>query len=182
VTIDRANLNVPSRPGYEFPGFIHWDIDTSLDPLPVNVQGVLSLNDATEELGGFQCVPGLYRNLEEWVKEQPSDRDSFKPDISGFEIVKVESKAGDLLIWDSRLPHGIRENQSDRPRLAQYIAMFPARQDDQELRQWRIKSWRDRVAPEGHAFPGDPRNWERARYERADLNELGEKLLGLKDW
>src|SRR6185369_3868944 len=28
VTIDRANLNVPSRPGYEFPGFIHWDIDT----------------------------------------------------------------------------------------------------------------------------------------------------------
>jgi hypothetical protein len=182
VTIDRANLNVPSRPGYEFPGFIHWDIDTNLVPLPVNVQGVLSLNNATEEMGGFQCVPGLYRNLNEWVKWQPPDRDSFKPDISGFEIVKVQSKAGDLLIWDSRLPHGIRENHSDRPRLAQYIAMFPARQDDEELRQWRIKSWRDRVAPEGHAFPGDPRNWEQARYKRADLTELGEKLLGLKDW
>jgi Phytanoyl-CoA dioxygenase (PhyH) len=182
VTIDRANLNVPSRPGYEFRGFIHWDIDTSLDPLPINVQGVLALNDATEEMGGFQCVPDLYRNLKDWVKDQPPGRDPFKPDISGFEVVKVASKAGDLLIWDSRLPHGIRENRSDRPRLAQYISLFPAPQDDEELRQWRIESWRHRVAPEGHAFPGDPRNWEQTRYKRADLTELGEKLLGLKSW
>ena len=71
VTIDRANLNVPSRAGHEFLGFIHWDVDTSLDPLPVNVQGVLSLCDATIEMGGFQCVPLLYRNFREWVKTQP---------------------------------------------------------------------------------------------------------------
>jgi ectoine hydroxylase-related dioxygenase (phytanoyl-CoA dioxygenase family) len=133
-------------------------------------------------MGGFQCVPDLYRNLKDWVKDQPPGRDPFKPDISGFEVVKVASKAGDLLIWDSRLPHGIRENRSDRPRLAQYISLFPAPQDDEELRQWRIESWRHRVAPEGHAFPGDPRNWEQTRYKRADLTELGEKLLGLKSW
>jgi Phytanoyl-CoA dioxygenase (PhyH) len=182
VTIDRANLNVPSRPGYEFRGFIHWDIDTSLAPLPINVQGVLSLNDTTEEMGGFQCVPDLYRNLKDWVKDQPPGRDPFKPDISGFEVVKVVSKAGDLLIWDSRLAHGIRENHSNRPRLAQYISLFPAQEGNEELRQWRIESWRDRVAPEGHAFPGDPRNWEQTRYQRANLTELGEKLLGLKYW
>jgi len=28
----------------------------------------------------------------------------------------------------------------------------------------------------------DPRNWEQTKYETAKLNELGEKLLGLKNW
>jgi len=45
VTIDRANLNPPNRSQRPFSGFIHWDADTTLDPLPVNVQGVLSLVD-----------------------------------------------------------------------------------------------------------------------------------------
>ena len=113
VTIDRANLNVPNKAGHEFPGFIHWDVDTSLDPLPVNVQGVLSLGDATIEMGGFQCVPLLYRNFREWVKTQPPDRNPYQPNITGFEIVKVETRAGDLLIWNSLLAHGIR-NESFR--------------------------------------------------------------------
>jgi ectoine hydroxylase-related dioxygenase (phytanoyl-CoA dioxygenase family) len=182
VTIDRANLNVPNKAGHEFSGFIHWDVDTSLDPLPVNVQGVLSLGDATIEMGGFQCVPSLYRNFHEWVKTQPPDRNPYQPDIADFEIVKVETRAGDLLIWNSLLAHGIRTNHSVRPRLAQYIAMTPAEEENLELRQWRIRSWRDRVAPEGYAFPGDPRNWEQTRYERARLTTLGEKLLGLRDW
>lgn len=182
VTIDRANLNVPSRSGHEFKGFIHWDIDTSLNPLPVNVQGVLSLNDTTEDMGGFQCIPELYRVFKDWVKTQPADRDPFKPDVSGFEIVKVPNKAGDLLIWDSMLAHGIRPNHSDRPRLAQYIAMTPAQEDNEELRQWRIRSWKERVAPEGYPFPGDPREWEKKNADTAKLTPLGEKLLGLRNW
>jgi hypothetical protein len=182
VTIDRANLNVPVRAGHEFEGFIHWDVDTSLDPPPVNVQGVLSLNDATREMGGFQCVPELFRNFKEWVKTQPADRDAWMPDISGFEVVKVETKAGDLLIWNSLLAHGIRPNHSNKPRLAQYISMMPADEENEELRQWRTKAWSERLRPEGFAFPGDPRNWEQTRYERARLTELGEKLLGLRRW
>ena len=60
--------------------------------------------------------------------------------------------------------------------------MTPAQEDNQELRDWRIKSWSERIPPEGYAFPGDPRNWEQTKYGRAELSELGEKLLGLKDW
>jgi len=182
VTIDRVNLNLPSRPGNDFRGFIHWDIDTGLDPIPVNVQGVLSLSDSTLETGGFQCIPEIYRNFDEWVKTQPPDRNTWRPGIDGFEVVQVETRAGDLLIWDSLLPHGIRPNRSNRPRLAQYITMFPAQEDNEDLRNWRISSWRDRIAPEGMAFPGDPRRWEQTRYPRAELNELGEKLLGLRLW
>ena len=32
VTIDRANLNVPNRPGHEQKGFIHWDYDPETRP------------------------------------------------------------------------------------------------------------------------------------------------------
>ena len=63
VTIDRANLNFPIRPGFEYKGFIHWDYDP--ETKPVNVQGVLALADQTDEnMGGFQCIPELFRTYD----------------------------------------------------------------------------------------------------------------------
>lgn len=182
VSIDRANLNFPIRPGFEYKGFIHWDYDP--DTNPVNVQGVLALADQTDEnMGGFQCVPELFRNYHSWKLTQPEDRNHFMPDVTGLELVKVPLEAGDLLIFNSLEPHGIRPNLSkDKVRIAQYISMMPAEEDNEPLRQWRINSWRDRIAPEGYAFPGDPRNWEQTRYKTAELNELGKKLLGLVSW
>jgi ectoine hydroxylase-related dioxygenase (phytanoyl-CoA dioxygenase family) len=182
VTIDRANLNLPIRPGYEYKGFIHWDYDP--ETRPQNVQGVLALADQNDEnMGGFQCLPELYRNYDSWKLTQPDDRDHFKPDTTGFEFVKVKMNAGDLLIFNSLQPHGIRPNMSgNKVRLAQYISMMPAEEDNEALRDWRIKSWRDRIAPEGYAFPGDPRKWEQTKYKTAELTELGKKLLGLENW
>lgn len=184
VTIDRANLNFPIRPGFEQKGFIHWDYDP--ETKPQNVQGVLALADQTDEnMGGFQCIPWLYRNYEQWKLTQPEDRDRFKPNVTDLEdkLVKVKMEAGDLLIFNSREPHGIRPNKSkDRVRIAQYISMMPAEEDNESLRQWRINSWKHRIAPEGYAFPGDPRNWEQTKYDTAKLSPLGEKLLGLKNW
>jgi hypothetical protein len=182
TTIDRCNLNFPIRPNHSYNSFIHWDVDTSLDPIPVNVQGVLSLVDTDKDMGGFQCIPELYRDFDEWVKTQPEDRDPHKPDTTGYTSTKVETKAGDLMIFNSMQPHGIRANYSEKPRIAQYISMFPAQEQDEELRESRINLWKDRVPPSGDAFPGDPRKWEQVKYKRADLSELGEKLLGLKSW
>jgi Phytanoyl-CoA dioxygenase (PhyH) len=182
VTIDRANLNFPMRPGHEYKGFIHWDYDP--ETKPQNVQGVLALADQTDEnMGGFQCIPELYRSYETWKLTQPADRDHFKPDTTGFEIVKVPMMAGDLLIFNSTQPHGIRPNRSDnKVRMAQYISMMPAEEDNEELLNWRISSWKERRAPEGYAFPGDPRNWEQTKYKTAELSSLGKKLLGLEKW
>ena len=182
VTIDRANLNVPAKPDWDFKGFIHWDIDTGIDPLPFEVQGVLSLTDTTAAQGGFQCVAGFPKRFSEWVKTQPPDRDTWRPDLTGLEVQPIETKAGDLLIWNSLLPHGTGRNNSDRPRLAQYITMFPAKMDDAALRAWRIRSWQERLAPEGFAFPGDPREWEQKHGKTATLTPLGRKLLGVDSW
>ena len=182
VTIDRANLNPPNNLNRAFNGFIHWDANTTLDPLPVNVQGVLALTDTDESTGGFQCVPELFRDLEEWRKTQPSDRDPYQPDLTGYQPTFIPLKAGDLLIFNSLLAHGIRPNHSDRVRMAQYIAMVPAEEDNQQMRDWRVQSWRDREPPQGFAFPGDPREWEKTRYPRAELSDLGKKLLGRESW
>jgi hypothetical protein len=182
VTIDRVNLNVPNRPGFEFKGFIHWDIDSSLDPIPFDVQGILSLSDAEPGAGGFQCVPGMHKMLPEWRKTQPADRDPHRPDLTGLKVETISMSAGDLLIWNSQIAHGVSPNTSDRPRMAQYLSMSPAQEGNEQARQWRINSWLHRIAPEGNPFPGDPREWERKHGDTASLTPLGRKLLGLDFW
>ena len=146
----------------------------------------MALSDQTDiQMGGFQCIPWLFRNYDKWKRSQPEDRNRFQPDVSGLEkhLVKVPLEAGDLLIFNSLEPHGIRPNLSkNKVRIAQYISMMPAEEDNKTLKEWRINSWKNRVAPVGHAFPGDPRNWEQTKYDTARLSPLGEKLLGLKSW
>jgi hypothetical protein len=183
VTIDRANLNTPNRGGRKFTSFIHWDSETTAVPLPINVQGVVALSDTDREVGGFQCVPELFRRFDEWIAAQPKDRDPVHPDLTGLEVEFVSMKAGDLLVFNTLLAHGIRPNDTtDRVRMAQYLSMYPAEEDNVQKRETRIRSWREREAPAGYAFPGDPRGWEKTRYERAELNPLGRRLLGLERW
>ena len=183
-TIDRANLNFPIQPGFEQKGFIHWEYDP--ETKPQNVQGVLALSDQIDpEMGGFQCIPWLFRNYDSWKLSQSKERDRFQPNTKDLKkyIIKVPLEAGDLLIFNSLEPHGIRPNNSiDKVRIAQYISMMPADEKNLSLKEWRINSWKNRVAPEGHAFPGDPRNWEQTKYNKAKLSPLGEKLLGLDSW
>ncbi|QNM96216.1 phytanoyl-CoA dioxygenase family protein [Chitinimonas koreensis] len=185
VTIDRANLNPPNRGGRSFGGFIHWDADTTLDPLPVNVQGVLALSDTSEAGGGFQCIPELFEHFAAWRAAARPDRNPWRPELAEVEwpVRFVPMRAGDLLIFNSLLAHGIRPNTSaDQVRLAQYIAFTPADEDNAELVDWRVGSWWKREPARGYAFPGDPRGWEQCRYPRAALTPLGERILGLRRW
>ncbi len=182
TSIDRCNLNFPVTDEFKFDGFIHWDADSSLDPAPINVQGILYLSDTDEEMGGLNVIPELFRDLPEWKKTQPADRDPWHPDYTGYTPTKVTLKAGDLLIFNVLQPHGLRPNISNKPCLSQYISMFPAQEQNEGLREWRVRQWSERVVPEGIAFPGDPRKWEQEKYTRAELSKLGEKLLGLKKW
>ncbi len=183
VTIDRANLNPPKKVKGNPHGFIHWDVDTSVRPLPVGVQGVLSLKKQDGDVGGFQCVPDLFRDFEQWEQTQPADRDPMHPDMTGQHVVNIEMEAGDMLIFNSLLAHGVRPNHSDdRVRMAQYISMHPTEFDNADEREERIRLWCERDHPKRDAFPGDPREWEKHHAETAQLTPLGEKLLGLEPW
>lgn len=185
VSMDRANMKPPAHPAhpeYDHAGFIHWDVDTTKTPIPFGVQGVLYLVDTDVDQGGFQCVPGMHRHFYEWVKTQPPDRDPRRPDLTGLEVVPVPGRAGDLLIWHRLLLHGNGRNLSKKPRLAQYITMYPERSSNEEERQRRITLWQDRLCPGGRAFPGDPRKVEERLYKTAELTSLGRRLLGLDLW
>jgi hypothetical protein len=186
VAIDRANLNPPNKAAREtglVDGFIHFDVDVSERPLPVSVQGVLSLKKQGGEIGGFQCVPNVFQELDTWWDSQPAGADPFKPDVTGRAIENIELDAGDFLIWNSLLAHGVRPNRSkDQARMAQYISMFPADFDNEPLRKARIKTWAEQTHPIGDAFPGDPRKFEKNNFEVATLNPMGRKLLGLDPW
>jgi ectoine hydroxylase-related dioxygenase (phytanoyl-CoA dioxygenase family) len=187
VSIDRANFKPPSHPDhpeYDHKGFTHWDADTSRQPLVKRrrVQGVLYLADTAENQGGFQCVPDLYRCLEEWIPTQPADRNPRVPDLTGFEVKPIPGKAGDFLIWDVLLPHGNGHNTADRPRFSQFINMFPAPESDPERAEDRISQWREHRPPGNNVFPGDPRRVEEEKGHTAELTPLGRKLLGLDAW
>nr|WP_314259450.1 phytanoyl-CoA dioxygenase family protein [uncultured Devosia sp.] len=183
TSIDRANLNVPKKVHGNPNGFIHWDSDTSLDPLPIGVQGVLSLVKQDGDVGGFQCIPELFYDFDNWMKTQPADRDPMHPDTTGLTITNIEMEPGDLMIFNTLLAHGVRPNHSkDRVRMAQYISMYPADEANVAERAERIRLWRELDHPQRDAFPGDPRDWEKKNASTAELTPLGEKLLGLKSW
>ena len=101
------------------------------------------------------CIRDRYRTYDTWKLTQPADRNRFQPDVTGLEehIVKVKMEAGDLLIFNSTQPHGIRPNLSgNKVRIAQYISMMPAEEENDALRDWRVNSWKNRISPEGYAL------------------------------
>ncbi|MFJ8308722.1 MULTISPECIES: phytanoyl-CoA dioxygenase family protein [unclassified Streptomyces] len=196
VTLDRLNLNPPNVKNRDralieptdkgFDIELHWDVDTTLSVLPQRVQGIIALNDTSPDHGGFQCSPELFRRFDHWKTEQPADRDPVRPavDRAEFPVIRPELAAGDLLIWNGMLAHGVARNSSDNGvRSVQYLSMMPALESDEELRRSRVDSWRHLSTPDWNkTLVGDARRHESLRYGPAALNELGAKLLGLETW
>ena len=196
VSLDRVNLNppnvknrdrallAPAEGGFDIE--LHWDVNTTLSVLPQRTQGIIALTDTQPECGGFQCAPQLFREFERWRLTQPADRHPFQPQIdrSEFPVIQPGLRAGDLLMWNGLLAHGIAANTSeDSVRAVQYLAMMPALESHGELRQSRIESWRDRKTPAWHpTLIGNAGVPESQRYPTATLNDLGERLLGLTSW
>lgn len=183
VSRDRACMKPPrhpNHPDWDHKGFIHWDADMSTPPIHFGVQGVLCLADTAANQGGFQCVPGMHREIVEWAKTHTPERENRRPDLDGRKIEPIPGKAGDFIIWHKALPHGNGHNVADKPRLSQYITMGPNMFHDEEARKERVESWRTRVPMKG--WPGDDRLYEHNNWETAELTSLGRKLLGLDAW
>jgi len=195
VTADRVNMKPPKREDNPElnASFIHWDTNTTNLtfplPQPRPLQGVLFLEDTNIHQGGFRCVPSIYKDFEAWLKTQPEDRNPINPDYTGHNVEVIPGEAGDLLVWDVLVAHGNGENLSDRPRLAQYITMYPADAAQFEERQRiAIKSLKNKTSmhQQSNTFnplPADPRGWELTQTpDDPELTPLGRKLLGLDPW
>jgi hypothetical protein len=189
VSIDRVACKPPVRaehPEYDAPGFIHWDTDINKFPdIPLQLQGVLALEDTTAEMGGFQCVPSIYRDQQRFLDAASAlGLVPRAPDIGDHPIERVALRAGEIVVWKTTLLHGNGRNISDHVRLAQYISMNPAPVDPEDreaLRNSRVASWENCTHPDADPFPGDPRHIEERRCKPAELTALGRRLLGVTE-
>lgn len=196
VTLDRLNLNPPNvrnrdraliaPTGTGFDIELHWDVDSTRSVPQQRVQGIIALNDTAPDLGGFQCDPELFRRFEQWKAAAPADRDPIRPavDRTEYPVIRPQLEAGDLLVWNGLLAHGVARNRSEKDvRAVQYLAMMPALESHEALRQSRIDSWRTLSTPDWNkTLVGDATKHESLRYGPAELTELGSKLLGLTSW
>jgi hypothetical protein len=124
MTTDRLSFNPPERPGYQFPGpKLHWDVSLAL-PIPFATQGILYLTDTEAEQGALRVVPGFHRRIETWLRHLDG-ADPRRVDLSA-EAMGIAAGAGDLVIWRHELLHGSGPNRASRPRMAQYVNMYPA--------------------------------------------------------
>ena len=137
------------------------------------VQGLIGFLDSIEEDGGFLCVPGFQKVIQEWADENISKK---FPETSNYVPVpktdsiqnytqKIPIKAGSLIIWDSRLPHCNFPNNSDKFRLNQYLKMFQSyKEAPKEYVQDRTKIIQQNL----------PKN--------LTLTELQKKILGVEKY
>jgi ectoine hydroxylase-related dioxygenase (phytanoyl-CoA dioxygenase family) len=121
----------------------------------------------------------MHANLEEF-SEGRGTFEGRHPGADAFEMVPIDLKAGDLLIWHHGLPHRTGPNLTDEVRLVLYLSMAPARQNEQE-RLERVRAWRDRL-PGASLFEGDPLRREERHGVTAELTHLGQRLLGAQPW
>lgn len=129
VTCDRGGFNPPLRPGDAFHATdLHWDMSLAR-PIPFGTQGILYLTDTPPEQGAFRCVPGFNRRLEAWLDSLPLGADPREQDLHALGVKHIGGRAGDLVIWSDKLPHGASPNRGARPRIVQYINMYPARRE-----------------------------------------------------
>jgi len=132
ATTDRVGFNVPEREGFLFPGpHLHWDVSVKT-PIPFGTGGILYLTDTPPEQGAFTLVPGFQRWGEAWLKQLPPGANPRQQDLYALGARPIGGRAGDLVIWHQALPHGASPNRGTKPRLVQYINMFPTQYEEQE--------------------------------------------------
>ena len=184
VSRDRASINPPERPGYEFKGpWLHWDLRIEeIPPLEkIGVQGILYLTDTAENQGAFVCIPGFHLKVHEWLRSLPEGADPREAvrEEFGDQAVAIEGGAGDLVIWHTALPHGSSPNSAQVPRIGQYITMSPVRREpSEESRAESERWWRERRTGLGK----NEKAQEHREGTTATLTPLGRKLLGVDSW
>lgn len=181
VDINRCIFRPPIRAGSTVSyGNIHWDTDPRA-PGPGSVQAVVLLTDLRPDGGGFQCLPEVYQNLSVWLEQNASqdDFDFFYPQLKQYRTTQLEGKAGDVILWSSKLPHGSATNSSGSPRIAAFVTVQPAI-SDVKVRELLKSWWLTKRAPD--YWRGLPGQLDPEPGPPALLSELGLKLIGVLPW
>lgn len=127
VSTDRVGFNPPETETWKFPGtHLHLDIQPQI-PFPFGLQGILYLTDTEENQGALTVVPGFHKRIEQWMHQFGPGKVPLTGVFDQFEKKSIAANAGDFIIWHHGLPHGSSPNTNTRPRIVQYINLYPVR-------------------------------------------------------
>jgi hypothetical protein len=120
--IEKLGYNPPECEVWGFNhGKLHWDIDME-KPVEFEVQGILYLNDVSENGGAIQLVPGFHQRFEEWIT-QFSSLERAHTSMRLTEVPqRITGEKGDLILWRNTIPHAATSNNSTLPRFVQYLS------------------------------------------------------------
>ena len=176
-------------------GFAHSDQSPKRDFL-WSVQGFVNLCDNDEKDGGLVIIPETHRMHQEFFKkigksDVQSDWYKFskeeKQDPVFSTFIKVNGKAGDMMLWDSRTFHCNTVPTSQNLRAVVYVCELPKDRVPEEAKKKRGMAWMERKPSNHH--PGDgfviPKYDDKAQGEMAinvaikddELTELQKSLL-----
>jgi len=137
---------------------------------------------------------GWHKEIDTWAKQHPEFKVPSNRTLCRFQdesitksrTKRLSLKAGDLLIFDSRLVHGSYANATDKWRSFVYLNYFPIDAAKHQTLQSRIDSFNSGEQPNvqslGATAPPKSDQPNTIQYKPPNLTPLGKKLLGLESW
>jgi len=168
---------IPHRPS-KFKGFWHLRIRQTIreDSLayPISIKNT--------ENGEKSVSP-------EWVgRAHPKKVFNIFPDTQMIQerLTTIVNNAGDLVVWNSLLPHCNTRNLSDKWRYCQYIRMYPVCEENAHLindsRDCYMTGARPKFSSTGGTTSQENADIEKRGHKRVQLTPLGRKLVGVDTW
>ena len=141
--------------------FLHSDQSPTKDFI-WSYQGIMCLTDADENGGGYVCVPKSHLYHQKYFKKKGlanhkgnwyvvPEEDKVQLPLSGD--VKINTKAGDFILFDSRTFHCNTKPTTKTLRVCTYICMLPADRVPEKVMENRMKAIKEKRTCCHH--PGD---------------------------
>jgi len=146
--------------------FLHTDQSPNRNKL-WSYQGFINLEDCDDESGGFICVPKSHLIHRKFFEENFdlndkklsgdwylfTDEDKTKHQSILGQVIKLNCKAGDYILWDSRTFHCNTVPTKVCLRACVYICMIPKKNVPDDVKEKRKKAWDEKRCTSHH--PGD---------------------------
>lgn len=182
--------------------FLHTDQSPHRDQV-WSYQGVMNLRDCDDLSGGFVCIPKthtIHRNFlsnnfdisdkkfsGDWILFTDEDKEKHKKVLGEDNCLKVNCKAGDMVLWDSRTFHCNTVPTKAVIRANTYICMLPKKNITDEIKEKRKKAFLQKRCCSHHPgdgfrmFPKNPRfgNTPKRYQELIDMVQKDVKLTDL---
>jgi len=126
---EKINFKMPGAPGFK----AHQDQQAGWEKFaPLFVTAMVSMDCATIENGCLEIVPGRHRDGligKEW---EPLTED-------GLDLQPIPTEPGDVIFFDSFVPHASKPNFTDRPRRILYLTYNLASHGDHRQQYYAEK-------------------------------------------